>query len=131
VEGIHACSEDSRSLIRLVCFLGGHEVPEISIINASRPNLWSATGEHQSISQCGSQIQLFKDENRTVAAIEYLKSQKGVSVQDRKISIEPDIISSITTCSADASDWALEALIVACYVFPQDPSYVADILLVS
>ncbi len=121
-------SNNMATLLRILCFLGGADIPEIMLSRASSPHKsWGVTGEIEEVTLFGAgfYIDLLADAAETNNTIHSLASHALItktegSFQKRGFSVDKKLQLYVVQSTPNPDEWKRDALILVCHTFPRD-----------
>lgn len=119
---------NSKTLLKLFCFLDGTAIPELMLMRAkSCQRVWDSTGEVEevSLSQAGLSsdvISVVSAEDKVEKALNRLIASMLVSWKPGKLGrilhLESTTQSLLVQCITDPLKWRLQACLLVCHTFP-------------
>lgn len=125
-------SRNARTLLKLLCCLGGKCIPEFMLLRAREPQkIWSPSGEVQevpvtAIGLNNDVLSLVSDNFKIDDAIKRLEAATLITSTPgpygrRTLGIDSTTHLHLSQCMADRLVWRLQALILVCHTFPMHP----------
>jgi hypothetical protein len=119
-------NEESLNLLKLLCCLGGIDIPVHMLHRAMCPRIvWNIDGEIDHREEPDLHLGGLADHDKLQKAVQCLTLygvliEKGQSLQDRTYSIIPEMQLYAKQHLTAWDDWRLQALILVCHAFPRD-----------